>query len=127
MSAGQGELPKRVVKISWKPAIGGVTFVTINPKLTLVSIILAVAGITILGGRLQVSNAACTGMACSTIQLSVFPRQLESDVAMVESVTVGIDPIVAAQAVLSISLEVGWHEFGLDLLVAGHTDSLVKG
>jgi hypothetical protein len=127
MSAGQGELRKGVVKISWKPAIGGVTFATINPKLTLVSIILAVAGITILGGRLQVSNTSSTGMACSTIQLGVFPRQLEGNIVVVEIVTIGINSIVTNQAVLSISLKVGWHEFGFDLLVASHTDSLVKG
>jgi len=45
---------------------------------------------------------------------------------MVEVVTVGVNPIVTSQAVISISLEVGLHEIGLDLLMASCTDGLVK-
>jgi hypothetical protein len=56
----------------------------------------------------------------------MFSGQLERDIAMVEVVTVGVDPIVAGQAVVSISLQMGLHEIGLDLLVAGRADSLVK-
>ena len=45
---------------------------------------------------------------------------------MVEIVTIGVDPIVASQAVFAISLEVRLHKLSIDLLVAGGTDGLVK-
>ena len=45
---------------------------------------------------------------------------------MVKIVPVGINPIVASQAVLAVSLEVSLHEIGFDLFVAGNADGLVK-
>jgi hypothetical protein len=116
-----------VVKISWKPATGGVAIATGTSKLTLVSIMLAMAGKTVLRGRLQVSDSSSTSMACSTIQRSVFPRQWEGDIIVAEILTIRLNAIMASQAALSKCLKVGNHEFGLDLLVAGSTDSLVEG
>jgi hypothetical protein len=52
--------------------------------------------------------------------------KLESDFAMVEIMAIGINPIMASQAVIAISLDVGLHEISLDLLVTGNADSLVK-
>jgi hypothetical protein len=115
-----------VVESSWKPAVGGVTCTTSISKLTFVSIILGVAGITVLGGCLQVGDAASAGMARTTVHLDVLPSQLEGDIIMVEIVIVSIDPIMASQAVPSISLEVRLHEIGLDLLVTGGANGLVK-
>jgi hypothetical protein len=96
-----------VVEISRKPTVGGVTDAATITKLTFMSIIFGVAGITILRGSLQVRNTTGTNMAGSAVQLSVFPSQLEGDIAMAEIVTIGIDPIMTSQAVLSICLEVG--------------------
>ena len=56
----------------------------------------------------------------------VFPGQLEGGVNMIEVVTIGVNPIVASQAVIFISLEMVLHEIGLDLLVTGRADGLVK-
>jgi hypothetical protein len=65
-------------------------------------------------------------MASSTGNLGMFPSQLEGDIAMVKIMTVAINPIMACQAVLSISLKMGLHEISLDLLVASSADSLVE-
>jgi hypothetical protein len=65
-------------------------------------------------------------MAPATGHLGMFPGQLERHFAVIEGVAVRIDPIVASQAVTSICLEVGLQEIGLDLLMAGNTDALVK-
>jgi hypothetical protein len=65
-------------------------------------------------------------MASSTGNLGMFPGQLEGDIAMVKIMTVAINPIMACQAVLSISLKMGLHEISLDLLVASSADSLVE-
>jgi hypothetical protein len=46
---------------------------------------------------------------------------------MAKGMTIGINAIVAGQAVVPICLEVGLHEIGLDLPVAVSTDGLVKG
>ncbi len=127
MHAGQGELRERVVKISWNPATGGVALATVTSKLTLVSIMLAVAGKTILRGCHQVSERSSTGVTCSTIQRCVFLHQWEGDIVVAETLTIGLNAIVASQAALSERLKVGEHEFGFDLLVAGCTDSLVEG
>jgi hypothetical protein len=56
----------------------------------------------------------------------MLPGQLESDFAMVEIVSIGINPIVASQAVLTVSLEVGLHILNIDLLMAGSADGLIK-
>ena len=115
-----------MVECSRKPAIGGMTAAATRAELAVVVVILCVAGITVLGGRLQVGDASGAGMAPCAGRLGMFPGQLEGDVGMVEGVTVGVNPIVARQAVISISLEVGWHEISFDLLVAGRADGLVK-
>lgn len=95
-------------------------------KLSLMGIILGMAARTVLRGGLQVCDCAGAGMACSAIQRGVFPGQLEGDAGMVKRVTVSFDPIVATQAVISISLHVGLHEISLDLLVACRAYGLVE-
>jgi hypothetical protein len=91
-----------------------------------VSIIFGMTGITILWGRLHVSDTVSVGMARYTLQCEVLPGQLEGNFAVVEIMTICINPIVAGQAVLAISLEVRLHKLKINLLVAGHTDRLVK-
>jgi hypothetical protein len=115
-----------VVEASWGPSTGGVTGTAIGTKLTLVSIIFGMAGVTILGGSLHIGDTSVVGMASHTVQREVLPGQLEGDFGVVEIVTIGIDAIVASQAVITIRLDMCGHEIGLDLLVASHADRLVK-
>jgi hypothetical protein len=115
-----------MVECSRKPAIGGVTGAATIAKLTVVVVVLCMAGRTVLGGRLQVRDASGTDMATSAGRLGMFTGQLERNAIMVEGVAVGVNPIVASQAVISISLEVGLHKISLDLLVAGRADGLIK-
>jgi hypothetical protein len=42
----------------------------------------------------------------------------EGDLTVVEIVTIGVDPIMASQAVLAVRLKVRFHKVGFDLLVA---------
>jgi hypothetical protein len=56
----------------------------------------------------------------------MLPGQMEDNVIMAEIVPVRVDSVVARQAIIPISLQMGLHEIGLDLLVTGCTDSLIK-
>ena len=56
----------------------------------------------------------------------MLPGQLKGNICVVEGMSVGIDPIVATKAVVSISCKVWLHKIGFDLLVAGRADGLVK-
>jgi hypothetical protein len=56
----------------------------------------------------------------------MLPDQSEGSGIVIEIVTVCVDPIVAGQAIIPVSQDVGLHEIGLDLLVAGCTYGLVK-
>jgi hypothetical protein len=56
----------------------------------------------------------------------MLPGQLEGDRIMAKSVTITVNPIMTAQAILPISQQMGLHEIRLDLLVAGYADGLVK-
>lgn len=102
------------------------TGTAIRAELAFVWIILLVTGVAVLGRCLEVGNAARTGMTASTGHLGVFPGQLEDDAIMVKIVTISFNTIVTGQAILPVSQQMGWHEIGLDLLVAGNTDGLVK-
>jgi hypothetical protein len=84
------------------------------------------ASSAILRGGFQICDAAGASMTASAVQRNVFPGQLECNVAMVESVTVTVDPIVASQAVIAICSQVCLHEISLNLLVAGGADGLVE-
>jgi hypothetical protein len=56
----------------------------------------------------------------------MFPGQLKGSACVIKGMTVGIDPIVATKAVVSISRKVCLHEIGPDLLVAIGTHTLVE-
>jgi hypothetical protein len=56
----------------------------------------------------------------------VLPGQRKSNFAVIEIVTIGVDPIVASQAVFTVRLEVSLHKLKFNLLVAGDADGLVK-
>jgi hypothetical protein len=84
------------------------------------------AGITFLGGRFEVGHLASPGMTLRATDLGMFSCQLESYQTVIKCVTICINPIVTAQAILSICLQVGLHEVSFNLFMAGRTDSLIK-
>jgi hypothetical protein len=126
MCTGQLEARQVVIKGCRQPAVGGMTGAAIRTELAFVRIILLVTGAAVLGRCLEIGNAACTAMAASTGHLGVFPCQLEGDGSMVKGVAIIVNTIMTGQAILPVSQQMGWHETGLDLLVAGNTDGLVK-
>lgn len=123
---GQFKTCRIVIEGGGDPAVRGVAGGASLAQLTLVNIVFCMAGITILRGCFHVRDAARAGMALRTRHLGMLACQWECCQAMVESLTIRIDPIMAAQAISSISLQVRLYETGFNLLVAGRTDGLVK-
>jgi hypothetical protein len=103
-----------------------VTRTTISTQLSLVGIILGVAGRTILGCRFHIVDAAGSSMTRWAVQWGMFPSELEGDLAVVEIMIISINPIMASQAILAISLQVNIHKVGINLLVAGNAYRVVK-
>jgi len=126
MGTGEWEFRLRVIECSRRPAAGAMASATISTQLTLMSIILGMAGIAILRSRLQVSNAACTAVAAGTVHLGVLASKLEGDVIVIEVMSIGINPIMTSQAGLPKCLQVCQHKICLELLMAGGANGLVK-
>ncbi len=126
MCSGQRELCQGMVECGGGPPGGGVTGAAAGAELTFMRVVLCMAAGAILRGCFHVCNCAGAGMAASAVQPSVFPRELEGDIGVVEEVTICVDPIVAPQAVGTISCKVRLHEISLDLLVAGSANRLVE-
>jgi len=83
-------------------------------------------GKTFLGGCLEIGHLTSAGMALRATDLGMFSGQLESGQTVIKCVTISINPIVTAQAILPISLQVRLHEGSFNLFVAGRTDGLIK-
>lgn len=56
----------------------------------------------------------------------MFADQLEDGILVIEIMPKGIYAVMAAQAIIPISLAVGMHEIRLDLLMTVRTDRLVE-
>ena len=65
-------------------------------------------------------------MTLRAIDLGMFSGQWESYQTVIKCVTICINPIMTAQAILPICLQVGLHEGSFYLFVAGRTDGLIK-
>jgi hypothetical protein len=126
MRTRQWELRLRVVERGREPAAGGMAGAAPAAELAFVRVVLGVAVVAVLGGALHIGNAAGSGMAACAGCAGVFAGQLEGYFGVVEIVPVSVDPVVAAQAGFPVSQQVCLHEIGLDLLVAGGADGLVK-
>jgi hypothetical protein len=98
----------------------------IRTELAIVRIILLVAGGTIPAGRFEISNRPGAGVAPATVHPGVFAGQVEGGGAVVKFVAISVDPIVTAQAVVRVDLEVGLHKISIDLLVTGSADGLIE-
>ena len=107
------------------PTGGGMAGAAIITELAIVRIILLVAGGTILAGRFEVGNRPGASVAPATVHPGVFSGQVESDGTVVKFVAISVDPIVTAQAVIRVGLEVRLHKISIDLLVTGSADGLV--
>ena len=115
-----------MIKGGGGPTRASMAGAAIRAELAIVGIILLVAGGTILACRFEVGNRPGAGVAPATGHPGVFSGQLEGDSAVVEFMAISINPIVTAQAIVRVDLEVGLHEISIDLLVTGSADGLVK-
>jgi hypothetical protein len=87
-----------MVKGSGFPAVCGVTGVAIRAKTSLMRVVGAMAGITILWRSLEISRISRIDMALNTDHFLVLPRQLELKQVVIEPFAKSIYPIVAIQA-----------------------------
>jgi hypothetical protein len=106
MRAGQREIGFRVVEGGRFPGSGPVTGSAILAKLSLVGILGSVAGVTALRRGLQVRDGAGPGMALRAGRPNVRAGQREGDAAVVKSLSVSIEPVVAGQAGITVSRQV---------------------
>jgi hypothetical protein len=115
-----------MVKRSRGPTISLMACSAFAAKASLVDVFFGVAGIAILWSRLEIFQAAVLEMALCTRHLGVLPGQLEGYAGVVEIGSIGVQPVMAGQAVVSIIPGMGLHEGRVDFDVAGAADSLVK-
>jgi len=80
---------------------------TIWPQLALVWILLCMTGKAILRSGLEIGNASSAGVTLAAVQPGMFPRQVEWHIVVIEGMAIGIHPIMTAQAILPIGLQVG--------------------
>ncbi len=67
------------------PAFGRVTRCAVGSKLTVVMVVLRMAGETRLGSYLQINDRTCVDMAFGTCKRRVFPDQIEWNFIMVKT------------------------------------------
>ena len=70
----------------------------VHPKLTFMRLIVIVTGMAILGRDGEVSKTACIDMTLYTGNTSMFPRQRERELVVIEILPQMIDAIVTVQA-----------------------------
>jgi hypothetical protein len=116
----------RVIYISRFPAGGRMAGCAISPKLPLVSIILLMAGETILRSGFQVINAACIDMTGRTFHRRVLADQIEWHFIMIKSFAVRFHAIMTGHAVCTKCQEVLSGKGLIDLQVAVTTRSLIE-
>jgi len=109
MLASQFEARQVVVEGGRKPAGSGMAGATVRAELAVVGIVHLVAGGTVLGRVLKIGDGPGANVALPTAQAGVLPAELEGDLGMVEGMPEAVDPIVTAQAVTSVVLQMGLH------------------
>ncbi len=77
-----------MVKIGREPASRGMAAIAKGSQFAFMDIILRMAGITLLGGGFHIRYRPRAGMASGAGDLAVFPIQLKSQQAVVESMAV---------------------------------------
>ncbi len=115
-----------VVEGGRDPAGGGMAGAAIGAITALVVIVFGVAGVAVLRCSFEVRNGAGIQVATAADGLGVLADQLEGLVVVVEIVTIGVNPIVASQAVGPESQHVDLRKDRVHLLVAGCADGLVE-
>jgi len=91
----------------------------VTPKPACVRVIACMAAATILGCSLQGVQGTRTLVAACAICFRVFGKQRETCTVVVEISAIGINPVVASQAVLPKSLHVRLDKSCLQVNVAG--------
>lgn len=84
------------------------------------------AALAISWGGTQVCKRMIILMAFVTRYRDMFPGQFKGHSIMIEGVPIGIDAVMASQAVIPVCLEMGLHEVGFDLFMTVQTDCLIE-
>ena len=99
---------------------------TIGAQFGAMRIVLEVACSTVLRRTFEVLNYMGACMTASTFHLGMFSAQFKSNAAMVKAVTISVDPIMTAQTIIPVGIEMGLHEIRIDCPVAGRADCQIE-
>lgn len=127
MLSNQREIRPAVVEAGRNPAGSGMADATICPERALVGVIRGMAGVTIGGCRPQVRDGAGTRMTGCAGDSNMFACQLEWEQVMVKIAPVGIDAIMACQAVAAKGEEMLSGEGCIHLFMADPARFLAEG
>ena len=98
----------------------------IGAQLGAMRIVLEMACSTILRRAFEVLNHLGTCVTAFTFHLGMFSAQFKSNGAMVKAVAISVDPIMTAQTIIPVGLEMGLHEISIDCPVAVRADGLIE-
>jgi hypothetical protein len=127
MFPNQREVRPAMVEIGRSPTGGGMAGATSGTERTLMGVIRGVTGIAIGGCRLQVRDGAGSRMTGCAGDADMFACQLEWEQVMVKIASVGIDAIMARQAIAAKGKEMLSHEGCIHLFVADPACLLAEG
>jgi len=127
MLAFQLERGKIVVEVGGLPSLGRVTRATVCAELSLMGIVLLVAGETAFRRGGEIGQRACAGVTLGTLDGRVLPFEFEGECVMLKCFVEPVDAIVTGKTVRSVRGEVSLHERRVRLLVAGLTNGFIEG
>jgi len=101
MGAGQFEYGAVMIKGRWTPSLGRMTLSAIRSQASLMRIILCMTGEAILTGPLQGGNGSGLHVTLRAHQSGMFAFQLESELIVIEIMTITFDAIVTFKAAVA--------------------------
>ena len=123
----QMERELRVINIGWFPSSGRMTGIALRAELSLMIIIAAMAGETILRGGLQLIDRVRIDMACRAFCRSMLTDQFERNIIVIKVLTQRFDAVMTRHTIGAESQEVISREGLVNLKVTVSTGSLVEG
>lgn len=126
MLAKQSKSRQVMIEGGGRPAFGLMAGAAIGAQSIRMRICLYMAALAISWGGTQVCERLVVLVTLITTDLDMFPGQFKGHGIVVKSMPVGIDTVMASQAVIPVCLEMGLHEVGFDLFMTVHTDCLIE-
>jgi len=127
MLSGERESCQIMVNLSsFPPTCGRVTLAAILTQVTLMDILLGMAGDAILGGLLHADHGCFGSMTFVTRQYLVFSNQRKSDPGVIEGMSIGFNSIVAIDANSTVCRDMSSHKRLIQVIMASCANGLVE-